>query len=97
MLYTCSRKRDRKMQVERCSYLIHTNSPKRNGQNLNSNDMLNIGYMAGRYGINLDGNLKQDFRPVQTENGLLININSCTTDALEKNLNNAGIRFNAIA
>ena len=84
------------MQVERCSYLIKTNEPKKNGKGLNKNDLLNIGYMAGRYGINLDGNINQEFRPVYTDKGLLININSCTTDALEENLNRAGIKFNVI-
>ena len=85
------------MLVERCSYLIQTNAPKKNGQSLNNTDMLNIGYMAGRYGINLDGNVHQEFKPVYTDKGLLININSCTTEALEDNLNKAGIKFNVIA
>lgn len=84
------------MQVQRCGYLIHTNSNKQNGQKLNQDDLINIGYMAGRYGINLDGNVNQNFKPVQTQYGLLINVNSCTTDLLEKNLNEAGIKFNVI-
>ncbi|MBR1753885.1 hypothetical protein IJ732_03530 [bacterium] len=85
------------MQVQRCEYLIQTNSNKKNGQKLNNSDYMNIGYMAGRYGINLDGNLNQNFKPVQTENGLLINVNTCTADLLEDNLNKAGIKFQAIA
>lgn len=85
------------MQVQRCDYLIYTNANKQNGQKLSQNDLISVGYMAGRYGINLDGNVNQNFKPVQTENGLLINVNSCTKDLLEKNLNNAGIKFQAIA
>ena len=83
------------MKIERCNYLIQTK--KENGQNLNQKDLLNIGYMAGRYGINLDGNLKQDFRPLETEKGYLINVNSCTTGVLEDNLNKAGIKFDVLA
>jgi hypothetical protein len=85
------------MQVERCSYLIQTNIPKNNGQNLNLKDYMSIGYMAGRYGVNLDGKLNQEFKPIQTEKGLLININSCTKDVLESNLNKEGIKFSIIA
>lgn len=84
------------MQVQRCSYLIHTNSEKQNGKKLNQTDLINVGYMAGRYGINLDGNVNQNYKPIQTENGLLINVNSCTTGLLEKNLKDAGIKFQAI-
>lgn len=85
------------MKVERYNYLIHTNSPKNNGQQLNKQDYVNLGYMAGRYGINLEGNLNQNSRPIETDKGLIININSCTADLLEQNLNKAGIKFNMIA
>lgn len=85
------------MLVERCNYLIHTNSPKQNGKNLNKNDYINIGYMAGRFGVNLDGNVNQNYKPILREDGLLVNINSCTKDLLEKNLSNAGISFDVIA
>lgn len=85
------------MQVERCSYLVQTHTPKANGQKLTDRDMFNVGYMAGRYGINLDNNVNQEFKPVQTEKGLLININSCTSDAFENNLNKSGIKFNVLA
>lgn len=85
------------MEVSRCSYLVATNQPKTNGQKLNSNDYLNLGYMAGRYGISLDGNLNKNIQPQYTDKGLLININSCTKDLFEDNLNKSGIKFNAIA
>ncbi len=84
------------MKVERCNYLIDTNSKKENGQYLTSNDMLNIGYMAGRFGINLDGKINENNIPKETENGLLININSCTKDLFEDNLKKSGIKFDVI-
>ena len=52
--------------------------------------------MAGRYGINLDGNPHEANQPKFTDNGLLININSCTTDALEDNLKKTGIQFDRL-
>ena len=85
------------MKVERCNYLVKTNSPKANGQSLTAQDLINVGYMAGRFGINLDGNLNQNQRPQYTDKGTVININSCTQSLFEKNLEEAGIRFDAIA
>ena len=84
------------MSVERCNYIVNINMPKRNGQYLSQKDLINVGYMAGRYGVNLDGNLNGKFRPIQTENGLLVNINCCTKDSFEKNLKDSGINFMAI-
>ena len=85
------------MQVSRVTYSVDINQSKRNGQNLSAQDYINLGYMAGRYGINLDGNLKANYKPVETDKGMLININSCTADLFENNLKNAGIKFNKIA
>ncbi|MDD3237353.1 MAG: hypothetical protein PHV37_04575 [Candidatus Gastranaerophilales bacterium] len=85
------------MQVARCDYVVKTNAPKTNGQTLNQNDFINIGYMAGRFGVSLNGDLTQNFVPKNTSNGLKININSCTSDLFEKNLNEAGIKFDKIA
>ena len=45
------------MQVERCGYFIPVNQVKSNGEKLSQEDLINIGYMAGRCGINLDGNV----------------------------------------
>ena len=53
--------------------------------------------MAGRYGINLDGNLQQNHKPKFTDKGTIVNINSCTKDLFENNLNQAGIKFDVIA
>lgn len=85
------------MQVERCNYLVSTNSPKTNGQKLTPSDLMNVGYMAGRYGISLDGNLTKNQKPKYTDKGTIININSCTKELFEKNLNESGIKFNVIA
>lgn len=83
--------------IQRCDYLVQTNTVKTNGQKPTSQDLINIGYMAGRYGINLDGNLQQNYKPKHTEKSTIVNINSCTKDLFENNLNSAGIKFDVIA
>lgn len=83
--------------IQRCDYLIQTNSTKANGQKPTSQDLVNVGYMAGRYGINLDGNLQQNNKPKFTDKGTIVNINSCTKDLFENNLTKAGIKFDVIA
>lgn len=85
------------MQVERCSYFVPTNYLKANGENLSKEDLLNIGYMAGRFGINLDGNLEQNYKPQISDEGVVLNINCCTSDLFEKNLEEAGITFSVLA
>ncbi len=85
------------MQVTRCSYLVGTNLPKNNGEKLTDKDLINVGYMAGRFGISLDGDLSKNMKPQVCENGTYVNINSCTQSLFEKELNNAGIKFMAIA
>ncbi len=83
--------------IQRCDYLVQTNSIKTNGQKPTSQDLINVGYMAGRYGINLDGNLQQNNKPKFTDKGTIVNINSCTKDLFENNLTKAGIKFDVIA
>ncbi|MBQ8634734.1 hypothetical protein IJX73_00050 [bacterium] len=84
------------MQVERCSYFIPTKQLKRNGQELNSKDMFDLGYMAGRFGVNLDGNPNEENQPVFYKNGVALDINSCTCDLFEENLCDSGIRFDVL-
>lgn len=84
------------MAIQRVNYSIHVNSPKMNGQQPTQQDLINVGYMAGRFGINLDGNLKEENKPKYTDKGLLINVNSCTTDVLEDNLKKTGIQFDRL-
>ena len=83
--------------IQRCDYLVQTNSTKTNGQKPTSQDLVNVGYMAGRYGINLDGNLQQNNKPKFTDKGTIVNINYCTKDLFENNLTKAGIKFDVIA
>lgn len=85
------------MQVTRCQYVVYTNQPKQNGQTLDQKDLINIGYMAGRFGINLDGNLQQNNKPQYTAKGTIIDVNTCTAPLLEENLKTDGIKFDKIA
>lgn len=85
------------MQVSRCQYLIYTNVPKQNGQPLNQKDLINVGYMAGRFGISLDGNLQRNEKPNVTDKGTFISVNCCTAPLLEQNLTQDGIKFNKLA
>lgn len=81
----------------RNSYIVKTNDLKTNNQPLNSEDYLNIGYMAGRFGINLTNNPNEQ-NPIQIlPQGVLVNVNSCTSDLFEKDLSNSGIKFDRIA
>ena len=83
--------------VPRYQYLVKTNEAKTNNQPLTFNDYMNVGYMAGRYGINLSDNPNES-NPMQiTPQGTVLNINSCTSDLFEKNLNNIGIKFDRLA
>ena len=83
------------MQVERCGYFVQTNQYKSNGERLNPKDLITIGYLAGRCGINLDGNPQEPNEP-KFVHGVKFEINSCTKDLFEKELNEAGIKFDAI-
>ncbi len=85
------------MQVQRCEYFIPINQIKPDGQKLSQEDLINIGYMSGRFGVSLDGDLSRNIKPEFTENGVKLNINCCTKDLLEENLNNSGIKFVAMA
>jgi len=85
------------MNVQRVNYLIHTEEPKKNGQKPTNEDMLKIGYMAGRCGISLNESLYVDHKPKITSKGIKINVNSCTSDVVESGLNNMGLKFDRIA
>lgn len=83
--------------VERINYIIRTNDPKTNNQPLNKDDYMQIGYMAGRFGINLSGNPSEANPIQQTPDGTIVNINSCTSELFENTLNQTGIKFDRIA
>ena len=63
------------MQVGRCTYSIQTNQVKTNGEKLNQDDLINLGYLAGRCGINLDGNPQEINKPVFENDRVKLNIN----------------------
>ncbi len=83
--------------ITRISYLVRTNEPKINNQPLNANDYMNIGYMAGRFGVNLSNNPMEANPMVFAPQGTFVNINSCTSDLFEQNLAQTGVRFDRIA
>lgn len=79
----------------RNQYFICTNELKKNNTALNENDFLNIGYMAGRFGVNLT-NPNEPNHIIKDGNGLYLNINSCCSPLFESNLEQAGINFNKL-
>ena len=81
----------------RNSYIVRTNDLKSDNQPLNSNDFLNVGYMAGRYGVNLSGNPYEENPMNITPDGTQVNINSCCAGQFEKTLNDTGIKFDRLA
>ena len=85
------------MNVSRCDYIVAIDKPKTNGQALTKEDIFNVGYMAGRFGVNLDNKPCENCQPKFTQEGTLININCCTKDLFEKNLTEAGISFDVMA
>jgi hypothetical protein len=83
--------------VDRISYIIKTNEPKTNNKPLDKDDYMQIGYMAGRFGVNLSGNPKEENRILQIPQGTVVDINACTSDLFEKTLNETGIKFDRLA
>ena len=80
----------------RQQYLVRTNELKSDNMPLTSNDYLNIGYMAGRFGINLQNPNEQN--PIKySDNGLIFDINSCTSVLFENNLKAQGVKFDRLA
>lgn len=85
------------MQVERISYFIPTNQVKKNGETLSCRDLVSLGYMAGRFGVNLNGNPYEQNAPIFSNDGVKFNINSCTKNCFEENLRQAGVKFDCYA
>ncbi len=81
---------------QRYQYIVKTGRLKKDNTSLNAEDYINIGYMAGRFGVNLQNPCEAN--PI-LKNGtdLYVNINSCTAPLFESNLNQAGILFDRIA
>ncbi len=85
------------MNVPRVQYLVYTNLPKQDGKPLDQKDLVDLGYMAGRFGIDLDGKAFKHKIPDVSLLGTKIDINACTCDLFEDNLKKSGISFNKIA
>lgn len=80
----------------RNTYVVKVNDLKKDNTYLNANDLVNVGYMAGRYGINLEN--PNESNPIKYDDkGLKLDINSCTAELFEENLNKAGIKFDKLA
>ena len=82
--------------VPRYQYQINTKVGKSNGQPLNAKDYLEIGYMAGRFGFNINGKPGEINSMEKNEDGVKVGINSCAADLFEKKLNKEGIKFDRI-
>ncbi len=79
----------------RNQYLVRTSQPKVNNTPLTADDYVNVGYMAGRFGVNLmnpndPGYIQKD------NNGLYVDINSCCAPLFESTLAQSGIKFDRI-
>ena len=81
----------------RSSYFVNTNLLKANNQPMSAQDYMNLGYMAGRFGVNLSNNPYEANPMIFTPQGAYVNINTCTSELFEKNLQSAGIRFDKLA
>lgn len=81
---------------QRNQYLIKTSEKKAGNVPLNEDDFLNIGYMAGRFGLNLK-NPNEPNNIYKDEAGTYVKINSCCAHLFESNLKNAGIKFDRLA
>lgn len=80
----------------RYQYVVKTSENKSNNTPLTSDDYMNIGYMAGRFGVNL-ANPNEQNNIVKDNNGTYVNINSCCAPLFEASLNQSGIKFNRLA
>lgn len=83
--------------VPRVQYSININTPKSDSGALTNKDCLEIGYMAGRYGINLGTNPQEANQIKYNKDLITVDINACTSDLFEQNLKQAGIKFNRLA
>ena len=80
----------------RNQYLVRTSELKTDNTPLNSDDYINIGYMAGRFGVNLvNPNIPNNI--YKDNKGIYININSCCAPLFESTLSQTGIKFDKLA
>ena len=81
----------------RTKYQVNTKAGKEDGQPLNADDYMELGYMAGRFGINLNGKPNEITAMKKNDEGVMIDINSCASSLFEKKLQKEGIKFNKLA
>ena len=87
---------DKVCAPQRVTYIVNTTAKKSDDTSLNNEDYLNIGYMAGRFGINLRNPNEPNLIKKEGD-GLKLDINSCTSELFETNLEKAGIKFEKLA
>ena len=80
----------------RQQYIVKTEQNKKNNKPLTKNDYLNIGFLAGRFGVNLE-NPNEPGYIYRDNNGTYVNINSCCSELFEETLSQAGINFDRLA
>ena len=75
------------------TYQVNTKDGKANGHPLNANDYLELGYMAGRFGVDrLDGVKAMK----KNDEGVVVNIHPVAKSLFEKKLDKEGIKFDLI-
>jgi hypothetical protein len=82
--------------VPMTTYVVNT-SKKRSQAPLSNKDLIQVGYLAGRCGVNLDGDPNRINTPKIGQHNLLVDINDCTTEYFEQNLNQIGLKFDRMA
>ena len=80
----------------RYQYVVKTEENKSNNTPLNNTDYLNIGFLASRFGVNLQ-NPNEPNSIYKDNSGTYVNINSCCAPLFEDTLNKSGIKFNRLA
>ena len=80
----------------RYQYMVRTSENKLNNTPLTNDDYMNIGYMAGRFGVNPVNPYEQN-NIMKDNNGTYVNINSCCAPLFESSLTQSGIKFNRLA
>ena len=80
----------------RYTYEICTKEGKANGQPLKAYDYMELGYMAGRFGINPKVDVYENSAMKKTDEGFMIKINPYAAPLVEKKLEKEGIKFDRI-
>ena len=82
--------------VKMVSYNVNIRKNK-DEKDLAREDLVKIGYTAGRCGVDLKGDPKKPNAPKFENGNVTVAINDCTKDYFEQNLNKVGAKFNQIA